>query len=509
MCRTSDNTYIYFDRFKLYLDEVAAQKLPELPSGFIALDIIVDYLHKLYLKALKDLQSTWGANIRPKNIVWFLTVPAMWSEKAKQDMREAAVIAGLISPQDINNKNRLNIILEPEAAAMYCCQQYLLEPGETFMTVDAGAEKIDLTACEILYDPVTKVKSLREITYRSDRSCESTFIDEAFIQFVKAKCGSNNVDSFRASHPSSWLNIMKDWEEIKRGFEGDIDYEHCIPLPPRLCQLMKSSRVVEPEMDDDDFTDEDDDITITSKDCFAMFDPIVNSTLELVELQFERSCKALAIYRSSMSSGQDTMSVGACKIGKMFFVGEFSANEYLWTKAIERFGSRLSLYVNQAEQTFYADNLFRVMADVGQPVGIDEVISERFVPVITSQECATLELYTTDLAGEEYMVDSMVLAATLQVPLPTQPVRIQFVQDVSASMNGEKLQASMVGLKEICRKLTQADEVGLIVYDYSKRRNCRRDSKSQKTRGDLNQSASEPPADLHGRQEERLQDFLR
>ncbi|RUS14379.1 hypothetical protein BC937DRAFT_93917 [Endogone sp. FLAS-F59071] len=504
MTKASDkSTCRYFDRFKLYLDEVAAQKLPELPSGFIALDIIADYLHNLYLRALKDIQSTWGANIRPNNIVWFLTVPAMWSEKAKQDMREAAVVAGLVSPEDINNKDRLNIVLEPEAAAMYCCQQseqYLLQPGETFMIVDAGGGTIDLTAHEILYDPVAKVESLREITHGSGRSCGSTFIDEAFIQFVKVQCGSNN-----------------------RQFEGDVCFEQCIPLPPRLRQLMKKSRVVDPEMDDDDFTDDDlEDITITSEDCFAMFDPIVNSALELVELQYERSCKALAMYRSSMSSSQDTMSVGACKIDKMFFVGGFSASEYLWRKAIERFGSRIkmyrpldpgsavvkgavlcgkfprfigsrcsryaygvkttgrwtsnnpnesakkwneapSLYVNQAEQTFYADNLFRVMADVGQPVGIDEVISERFVPVITSQEFATLELFTTDLAGEEYMVDSMVLAATLQVPLST-PVRIQFVQDVSASMDGEKLQASKVGLKEICRKLTQADEVGLIRF---------------------------------------------
>lgn len=97
MSRASDNTFRYFDRFKLYLDEAAAEKLPELPSDFTALDIIADYLHNLYLKAFKDIQSKWGIQIRPENIVWFLTVPAMWSEKAKQDMREAAVIAGLVS----------------------------------------------------------------------------------------------------------------------------------------------------------------------------------------------------------------------------------------------------------------------------------------------------------------------------------------------------------------------------------------------------------------------------
>jgi len=107
------------------------------------------------------------------------------------------------------------------------------------------------------------------------------------------------------------------------------------------------------------------------------------------------------------------------------------------------------------------------MTDVDQPVDFDEVISTRFVPVNTDQEYAILELYTTNLTNEKYMVPSMSLAAKLKVPLPIEPVRpvrVQFVQDVSCSMDGEKIQASKGGLKEICRKLTQADEVGLIKF---------------------------------------------
>ena len=46
-----------------------------------------------------------------------------------------------------DNPDRLNIVLEPETAAMYCCQQSqqnLLSRGETFMVVDAGGGTIDL-----------------------------------------------------------------------------------------------------------------------------------------------------------------------------------------------------------------------------------------------------------------------------------------------------------------------------------------------------------------------------
>ncbi|RUS17514.1 hypothetical protein BC937DRAFT_89879 [Endogone sp. FLAS-F59071] len=41
---------------------------------------------------------------------------------------------------------------------------------------------------------------------------------------------------------------------------------------------------------------------------------------------------------------------------------------------------------------------------------------------------------------------------------------MQFVQDVSASMTGEKMEASKNGLKKICQKLAQGDEVGLIQF---------------------------------------------
>ncbi|RUS34922.1 hypothetical protein BC938DRAFT_477812 [Jimgerdemannia flammicorona] len=66
------------------------------------------------------------------------------------------------------------------------------------------------------------------------------------------------------------------------------------------------------------------------------------------------------------------------------------------------------------------------------------------------------------------MLSSMVLAGTVQVPLSKYVadihVRIQFVQDVSGSMDGTKLVSSQEGLRRICRKLSQGDEVGLIKF---------------------------------------------
>lgn len=63
----------------------------------------------------------------------------MWSDKAKATMREAAIMAGLIQEDD--HRDRLMLISEPEAAALYCekkCEQFNLKHNDRFMICDAG-----------------------------------------------------------------------------------------------------------------------------------------------------------------------------------------------------------------------------------------------------------------------------------------------------------------------------------------------------------------------------------
>lgn len=68
----------------------------------------------------------------------------MWSDKAKATMREAAIMAGLIQEDD--HRDRLMLISEPEAAALYCekkCEQFNLKHNDRFMICDAGGTQQD------------------------------------------------------------------------------------------------------------------------------------------------------------------------------------------------------------------------------------------------------------------------------------------------------------------------------------------------------------------------------
>jgi dTDP-4-dehydrorhamnose reductase len=63
----------------------------------------------------------------------------MWSDQAKQIMRNAAIQAKLI--QSTDHRDRLMLISEPEAAALYCertCDKFDMKHGDEFMICDAG-----------------------------------------------------------------------------------------------------------------------------------------------------------------------------------------------------------------------------------------------------------------------------------------------------------------------------------------------------------------------------------
>ena len=107
-------------------------KLPEMK----AVDYTRDYLARINEYVTNEILPTrFGAKfLQNQALSYVITVPAIWSEKAKQQTRQAAEAAGI-------DRNSLTLITEPEAAALYCvtlCDEVDLEPGDRFMICDAG-----------------------------------------------------------------------------------------------------------------------------------------------------------------------------------------------------------------------------------------------------------------------------------------------------------------------------------------------------------------------------------
>jgi molecular chaperone DnaK (HSP70) len=108
---------------------------PELPE-MKAVNYAGDYLTRINQYVTKEvLPVRFGERfLQNQQISYVITVPAIWSDKAKKQTRQAALTAG-INPED------LTLITEPEAAALYCatlCDEVDLEPGDRFLICDAG-----------------------------------------------------------------------------------------------------------------------------------------------------------------------------------------------------------------------------------------------------------------------------------------------------------------------------------------------------------------------------------
>jgi len=101
-----------------------------------AVDYAGDYLRAVREYVLNTvLPRQLGTEIlRNENISYALTVPAIWTDNAKDLTKRAAGLAGI--PME-----NLVIITEPEAAALYCATSFRdvqLKEGDRFLICDAG-----------------------------------------------------------------------------------------------------------------------------------------------------------------------------------------------------------------------------------------------------------------------------------------------------------------------------------------------------------------------------------
>ncbi|CDH49417.1 actin-like atpase domain-containing protein [Lichtheimia corymbifera JMRC:FSU:9682] len=239
------------------------------------------------------------------NSRYCLTVPAMWSDQAKATMREAAIRAGLINRYD--HPDRLMLISEPEAAALYCekkCEQFNLGHGQRFMICDAGGGTVDLIVFEI--DDSNGRRSLREVTKGQGDSCGSTFLDAQMREYLKDRFyGLGRVSD------SAMESMMENFvEAIKPQFEGDEDQFLLLPATLGLAN-----------MDDPANGIEDGNLRITAEDlCEHVFEPVVQKVLDLIDAQVRQSHVLL---------------------DAIFLVGGFGQSEYLRRRVIDEFSRRV------------------------------------------------------------------------------------------------------------------------------------------------------------------------
>ncbi|OQO13037.1 hypothetical protein B0A48_02501 [Cryoendolithus antarcticus] len=263
---------------KLFLDR--NQKLPSWVSpletaGMLrksdrtVIDGVADFLSVLWGHTNECLERRYGeAFMRDVEKEFVLTVPAVWSDSAKNATLQAAERAGM------GTKSEIKLISEPEAAAVYALKMTPpkgLKRGDNIIVCDAGGGTVDLISYK-----VTSLNPLRveESAVGSGGLCGSAFLNYRFADYIKARIGPQVFENMKEKKPKTWQMALKYFEEfVKRNFNEEEHSEVNVPLPGLP--------------DDEEAGIDSGFLMMTAGEVAHIFEPVIKEVVALVRSQID------------------------------------------------------------------------------------------------------------------------------------------------------------------------------------------------------------------------------
>ncbi|KAG0014631.1 hypothetical protein BGZ81_000354 [Podila clonocystis] len=435
MLRPSAKDFCLLRRFKLQLDETVQQA--PLENGISALEAVTHYLKKIHGHAMYELKKGSLKNYEPSQFQYVLTVPARWSDTAKNKMRRAAIDAGLIEEGD--PANRLILILEPDAAAMYCLQmvdRFPLVHGDRFMICDAGRETVDSIVFEVS-ESTHQSRGLREITRGHGGSCGSNFLDTNMERLLEHKFQRYR----RGIKARAWASLMDTFDSmIKPIFNGQDDV---------LMQIPQSTGLE--DLNDPEIGIEEGVLCVSAEEMKnEVYEPVISDVLDLIRVQLHQSKNCNAIFlvggfgssryleervRQEFSHLVSFVAVpqrpdlaivrGAVCAGLNAKVNVRVARRWYGINAATEFEEGVdpeSKKIISSDGRVRCKERFLVYVRPGQQTGVDECVSKKYVTLSYPKDL-DFPLYVCDSPTQpRYITDSgMKKIADLHIPMPEIP----------------------------------------------------------------------------------------
>ena len=184
--------------------------------------VISQTLKYISTRAIEKLKDQLGEEIvKKEKLRWVLTVPALWSEKMKMFMRQAAVEAEIIPNW---NSDKLWLCLEPEGASIQCREDIEEEElrekmtkGSIILVLDCGGGTVDITVSKLKCEP--NEAFLSEEVLPSSGGCEwgSKYVDQNFEKFLGCFLGPE-LFSLYSKNASARFEILQHFELLKKKF---------------------------------------------------------------------------------------------------------------------------------------------------------------------------------------------------------------------------------------------------------------------------------------------------
>ncbi|KIW85159.1 hypothetical protein Z517_00549 [Fonsecaea pedrosoi CBS 271.37] len=174
------------DSRKSYLldsEEVQATRRAIQELGKSPTTVVGDYLKWLWARIVDCIcdEQNDPDLVKNSDVTIVMTVPAIWSDAAKENTLHAAELAGLA-----DNGREIKFITEPEAAAISELQQRLstgqVRAGDCVIVCDAGGGTVDVVSYQVAR---VHPMELNQVAVADGGLCGSVYIDQAFTNQVK------------------------------------------------------------------------------------------------------------------------------------------------------------------------------------------------------------------------------------------------------------------------------------------------------------------------------------
>ncbi|KAL4230330.1 Heat shock 70 kDa protein 12A [Mactra antiquata] len=236
--------WYFFKRFKMRLYDKKVNRNVEIEDDkgrkMLASEVFGAVI-KYFKDQLLDRLKRQGTEVENKDIHWVLTVPAIWTDSAKQFMRESANKAGI-------NGDQLSIVLESDAAILMCqmiptdkfielksAKSDIDSPGTKIMVIDLGDEMAEFTVHGRQDDG-----GLRELHSASVHALGDSRLNHEFfsmiIKFVGGPIFKTFIDENKADH----LDMQGELEVKKHCITPKTSGKITIKIPVTLLKTYES-----------------------------------------------------------------------------------------------------------------------------------------------------------------------------------------------------------------------------------------------------------------------------
>ncbi|XP_050433690.1 heat shock 70 kDa protein 12A-like isoform X2 [Adelges cooleyi] len=344
--------WYYFDKFKMFLynKDIISKETHIMASNNIPLPatrVLVEALRHLRLLIFDELSSRCSEAINPDSITWVLTIPAIWTKNTRKLIKDIAIEAGMGNSENLHS---VCIILEPEAAAVYCrnirlkntkilstnwlvdayetdyCVLNEVNEGCSYMVVDCGGGTVDITVHQVFRTinrlPISKLQK------PSAGVCGSLSVDIEFVKLLCALFGFGFMSDFKLQRPAAYMELLQRFEEVKKTVSSKVRAP--IVIRPPYAFIEHYMKYSEKDVSD----------AVKDYGCDAIQWNELDGVFVLDYLAVE------PLFLPSFACISEQISVIANddqKVTHMFLVGGYAQSLWLQEKIVERFSDRIKI----------------------------------------------------------------------------------------------------------------------------------------------------------------------